>query len=452
MTIRTLVASIAIAVAAVAARAADDLKPTIQPIAAKYNAPAALAAVVKDGKVVGVGVCGVRAIDGVPAAIDDLSMIGSCGKAITRLLIARLVDQGKLTFDARLSALLPDVQMLDAYKSVTIGDVIGHRGGLQPYTEIGPRMTPHLFKPHSDATAARAAFIDHVLKEEPAAKPGERFVYSNAGYSLLGHIAERIAKLPFEQLAAREVFTPLGMRDARVALPHSEPARAHLRGHGREPGGYAVAPQRGGVPAFAPAGMMSCTIGDFAKLAATLVEIESDEPGKFLRADTARRIRELRPGGGKLANEGEPFFGGDGFYTATFALWPSRKMGIVVATNAGDNDAVCAAIAEALRAKYDPAASAVPVEDEPGVAPPRVPLGFSLDAQDADNCFVQDVTAQSLAEKAGLKAGDRIVAINGTPLSELPAAKLRGSLAQKKVTLRIERAGKTLEIVMERPD
>jgi CubicO group peptidase (beta-lactamase class C family) len=47
--------------------------------------------------------------------------------------------------------------------------------------------------------------------KEPRFMPGEKFEYSNSGYALLGLIVEAVAKKPFHEFMASEIFTPLGM-------------------------------------------------------------------------------------------------------------------------------------------------------------------------------------------------------------------------------------------------
>ncbi len=427
-----------------------DVSKLIDEVRVAHQAPGAVAAVVQDGKIVAIGAAGKRSIDGEePAQVGDVTMIGSCGKSATRLLIGRLADQGKLKLEDTLAALLPDVPMNAAYRDVTLAQIIGHRGGLQPYTEIGPLRTPHLFKLSGAPRERRAAFVAQVLSEEPVAPPGTREEYSNAGYSLLGHVAERVADRPFEELIRAEVFEPLGMRGAYVGVPHqaAERDKTYLRGHVRRPSGY-ERPQQTPPPlhVFAPAGMMTCTIEDFARLAAALCAAEAGA-GDFLSGKTAAAIRELRPGGGM---EGVPFFGGEGSYTAAFALWPSRKLAIVVGTNAGDNDGVCAATLEALRAAIDPDAASVPMPlADDGPRPANRPrFGFMLDARSADDVRVREVTPDMPAARAGLKAGDRILAIDGVPFSDIPQEKLRDHLAKPKITLRIERDGQQLDITM----
>ena len=160
-----------------------DLSALLSKVREQFHAPGVAAAVTRGGQLLAIGVSGVRGLDlQEPVAKSDRSMIGSCGKSATRLLIGRLVEKGKLRWDSTLAELIPDVKMREEYGSVTVGDIIGHRAGLPAYTRITPKDTPILFEQNGSPREQRAAFVAHLLSEPPTAPPKTRFVYSNAGY------------------------------------------------------------------------------------------------------------------------------------------------------------------------------------------------------------------------------------------------------------------------------
>lgn len=425
-----------------------DLAPVIEPVRAKYNAPAVSAAVVRAGKIAAVGATGVRSLKtNETVAVGDRSLIGSCGKSATRLLIGRLVDKGKLRWDSTLGELLPDVSMLDDYKSVTVGDIIAHRGGLQPYTMINPTKTPAVFAPAASPREGRAGFIQHLLSEKPAAAPKSKFVYSNAGYGLLGHIAERLSDKPYEQLMRDEVFRPLDMKSAMIGGPGEASNIAGWAGHLRQKEVFEPAPVRTALPAIAPAGMMSMSIEDFAKLAAALIEVEARRPNDFLGAKAIDKLPELRPGS---AGEGEIFFGGDGHYTAAFALWPSKGLGIVVESNAGDSDDLCRALIKAVREHSASELASVGGPQPADVDRPR--YGIQLEAEEGgSSLFVAGVESGSVAQKGGLKEGDKITAINGTPFEKLSLDDQMAQFRKSPLTLKIDRDGNEMTIQLKLP-
>lgn len=424
-----------------------DLAADIAAVREKFNAPAVSAAVVKDGQVLGVGVSGVRgATEKTAVEIGDRTLIGSCGKSLTRILIARLVDQGKLRFDSTLGELLPDVAMRDDYKSVTIEEVMTFKGGIQPYTRLTPQDTPIMFNLDGKPREQRAQFIAHVLGESPVAPPRTKWVYSNAAYSLLGHVAERVMDKPFEELIRDEVFKTIGMDSAVVGAPFADTNIPGWYGHQRTPEGFRQqARSRGRMPAMAPAGLMSCSIGDFAKMGAALVAIEAGKGVPFLSPEVAKRLPELRPD----AEEGTPFFGGDGQYTAVFALWPSKGVAIVAQTNGGDSDDVCRGLVEAARVAVAP--------DVPAFAPMitegKGKYGIRIQTvdDDDDQWEIASVEAGSIAEKAGLKAGDRIMAIDGKPIVDLAPRQRLEALKKSPVAIGVKRADEDVKITLETP-
>ncbi len=429
-----------------------DLNQSLSAVCEKLGVPGAAVAFVRDGEITAVGVAGVRQLgEKQPVQRGDLLMIGSCGKALTKLLIGRLVDRGLLQLDATLAELLPDVPMRDEYKTVKLADLMAHRGGIPPYTEIGPKMTPQLFNQTGTPTEQRAAFIKHLLNESPVAKPGTRFVYSNAGFALLGHIAERASRKPYEDTLREFVFEPLGMKSSFVDMPNSEPGRAGLVGHLRA--GNAYEPMRKGwkPPAtMAPAGMMSLSIDDFARFAAALAACQAGKPNDFLKPTTAELLREGQPGG-----EGAAFYGGDGFYTAAVALWPSKGVAIVVGTNAGENDQACDEIIKMARETCAPDLASGAAGGAASADSNRPRYGFKIrteGSESGDTMTIESVESGLPADRAGLKTGDRVVAINGDAIDKLTPEKRAEALRQPELKFTVERDGKRIDIAMKRGD
>ena len=90
---------------------------------------------------------------------------------------------------------------------ITIRHLLTHVSGLRPDVDLGDPWTGY------DAAIELAK--DEVLQSPP----GERFVYSDINFFLLGDIVGRVSGEPLERYTARHVFEPLGMTDTGFLPP-----------------------------------------------------------------------------------------------------------------------------------------------------------------------------------------------------------------------------------------
>jgi CubicO group peptidase (beta-lactamase class C family) len=317
------------------------------------------AVAIRGDRVVAEGVAGVRRVGQSDAiTLADRFSLASCTKPITALMVCRVIDAGTLAFDTTLAEALPDVAMREVYRPVTVAQLLTHRGGIPPYTQIrvDGGWTGALRDLKGSASEQRAEFVRRLLQEEPAAQPGTARNYSNAGYALAAFVVSRRTGRTWEALMESEVFRPLGMARAGFGRPRSpgrpdEPAR-----HLKEEAGYVPEPEpeREGdaLPALAAAGGVHCAIGDFARFASyELATIQGKDP--LLTPATARRWQELtQPPAAGAASGGRPrqFFGGSPAISAGCALWPAENAAVVVAVNGGGANAQ--AVIGAVKERY----------------------------------------------------------------------------------------------------
>ena len=76
------------------------------------------------------------------------------------------------------------------------------------------------------SSRARTKRIRRATEEVPLAAPGERFVYSDINFFLLGDIVRRVSGERLDAYARTHVFDPLGMKDTMFLPPESR-ARAN---------------------------------------------------------------------------------------------------------------------------------------------------------------------------------------------------------------------------------
>jgi len=233
-----------------------------------------------------------------PVRLEDRWHIGSCGKSITAVLYARLVERGDAEWGAPLPALFPDLTDTDpAWRTVTIDEVFVHEGGLsanldRKETVAAYQETRPLPEQRTAATAAALAVPPH--------RRGD-FVYSNLGYILIGAAIERLTGVPFESALATHVLEPCDVTSAGFGPPPD------LWGHGAgrqlrfgRLGTVSVGRGEPTTPddvhsdnpaVMTPAGRLHVTLGDWAKLQRIFLD------DGFLHPETIERL--LTPAAGR---------------------------------------------------------------------------------------------------------------------------------------------------------
>jgi uncharacterized iron-regulated protein len=103
-----------------------------------------------------------------------------------------------------------------------------------------------------------------------------------------------------------------------------------------------------------------------------------------------------------------------------------------------------------LRSGLADAVFALPPQASAQPEPPR--LGIQLE-QNQDSVQIAAITAGSLAEKTGLKSGDRLLELGGMPVKKVPPviAAIRQQPAGSWLPLRLQRGEATLDVVVKFP-
>ncbi len=165
-----------------------------------------------------VAACGQRRSDAPDLVTpQDLWHIGSVTKSMTATLLAVMQDDGQLSLTETLADLLPDMPMHQAWREVTLLNLLTHTSGLPANIPLSARTN----NPTTDALrlSARAELLAQLLAKPSRSTPGSKFRYSNLGYTLAGHCAEVRAQQPFQPLLRDRVWQPLGMHSAGFGPP-----------------------------------------------------------------------------------------------------------------------------------------------------------------------------------------------------------------------------------------
>jgi uncharacterized protein YbbC (DUF1343 family)/CubicO group peptidase (beta-lactamase class C family) len=304
-------------------------------IAAK-NLPGCVVAIGRTGGIGLIKSYGRRAIEPQKEemTVDTLFDMASLTKPIaTATSVMILVERGQLRLRNPVAEYIPEFAE-NGKEHITVEDLLVHRGGLIPDNSLDD------YADGSDTAWAKIYALD-------AENPGERFVYSDVGYLVLGEIVHRVSGKTIDQFAAENIFEPLEMRETGFkpeeslrsrAAPTEKEGDAWLRGTVHDP----RAARLGGVAGHA--GLFS-TAADLARYCDALLRgaRQATYAGVLSRATIAEMIRPRDVAGDRRAlgwdsrsrystNRGELFsdraFGHGGF-TGT-AMWIDPELDLFV--------------------------------------------------------------------------------------------------------------------------
>jgi CubicO group peptidase (beta-lactamase class C family) len=328
----------------------EQLKNFVDNARKAYDVPGVAIGLIDHGKVVFAGGLGVKEL-GKPEPIDadTLFMIASNTKALTTLLLARLVDQGKFGWDTPVIDVMSSFKLGDAQttREVNIRHLICACTGM-------PRQDMEWLLNSRDATP------ETVLKAlggmQPTSKFGELFQYSNLMAAAAGYIGGHVLYPNMELGAAydlamqKQVFEPLDMSlttfdyDRALLGDHATP-------HGLDVDGHTAVASMGindSIRAARPAGAAWSAVSDMLRY----VQMELDngllpDGKRYLSKEALLERRKPNVAIGTTATYGMGLMvdktwgvpvvhhGGDlaGFHSDMMWL-PEQGVGAVILTNA----------------------------------------------------------------------------------------------------------------------
>ena len=172
----------------------------------KKDSPGCALGVFKDGAIAYRRGYGMASLEhDAPITADTVFYAGSVSKQFTAMAAALAIKQGKLAYDDPIRKYLPELPpYADAIK---VRHLLHHTSGLRDYNTLlsiaGRR--------DEDAWDNRVVLQMTAKQTRLNFKPGDEYLYSNTGYTLLATIVERATGQPFAAFADANIFKPLGM-------------------------------------------------------------------------------------------------------------------------------------------------------------------------------------------------------------------------------------------------
>lgn len=137
-----------------------------------------------------------------PMTVDTVFDMASLTKVVaTTTAVMQLVEQGRLRLSDTVASVVPGFERYGK-GDITIRHLLTHVSGLRPDVDLGEPWTGY------------DAAIELARNEVPTSAPGERFVYSDINFFVLGDIVARLTGQSLDAYTKRAIFAPLGMVDS----------------------------------------------------------------------------------------------------------------------------------------------------------------------------------------------------------------------------------------------
>ncbi len=240
-----------------------------------------------------------------PMLADTIFDLASLTKVVaTTPAVMQLVEQKKLALDAPVARYWPSFAA-NGKGRITIRDLLTHYSGLAADLDLSSEWSGY------DTAMAM------IVAAKPQAQAGERYLYSDMNFEILGELVYRVSGETLDQYVAQHVFAPLGMTDTRFLPPQELRSRIAPTedndGHVHWADVHdATARWMGGVAGHA--GLFS-TADDLATYARMMLSGGVWHGVRILRARSVRAMthRASPPAGARARGLGWDLGGADGF-------------------------------------------------------------------------------------------------------------------------------------------
>jgi CubicO group peptidase (beta-lactamase class C family) len=198
-----------------------DVIAQVDKVFEKWNrtdSPGCALGVYKDGQIIykhGYGMANLN--DDVTITPETVFHVASMSKQFTAASILLLQQQGKLSIDDDVHKYIPELP--DFGERITLRHLMHHTSGLRDQWALldlaGWRYSKDLIT-NDDVMS--------VVTRQKALnfKPGEKYTYSNTGFTLLAIIVARVSGMSFREFTSKNIFEPLGMTHTHFRDDHEE--------------------------------------------------------------------------------------------------------------------------------------------------------------------------------------------------------------------------------------
>lgn len=310
-----------------------------------WNVPGLSLGIIKKGEVVFSNGFG-KKDEKEKMTIQTVLPIGSATKSFTALVLATLVEEGKLNWDTPIKNYIPWLKLADSVvtEKVTVRDCLCHRTGLPSHDVHGVFCTKE----------SRKEMVKDMQYLDFNCDFRSKLQYSNQMVMLAAYVGEVVSGQSWEELVQNRILKPLGMNNTYLTIESMKTSSDYAKGYvfnGQENMELPYMSLKG----IGPAGAINSTVEDMekyiifqlgdgspivskksmtemhkAQMLGTpyfwqMEEIQEANYGLCWFVDRYRGHRMLSHGGNTLG------------FSALMTLLPDEDLGIIALTNSNSN-------------------------------------------------------------------------------------------------------------------
>ena len=301
---------------------------------AKANSPGAAIGIYNDGELIYTQGYGMSNLEyDIPIKPNSIFHIASISKQFTNFAILLLEEEGKLSLDDDIRKHLPEIH--DFGKTITIRHLMHHTSGFRDQWQLlaiaGWRMDDVITKDH----IMKIILGQRALNFEP----GSEYRYSNAGYSILARIVDKVSGQDFSEFAQKRIFEPLEMDDTHIHDDHERIVPRRTYSYYPTDNGF-----KNGVLSYANDGATSMftTVEDMGKWIENMLhpDLGKSFVGRMRKKGKLNNGKEIDYGLGQSIGtyKGLDYAGhggADAGFRSSIRWYPEFDFGVVVLSNLG---------------------------------------------------------------------------------------------------------------------
>jgi CubicO group peptidase (beta-lactamase class C family) len=186
----------------------------VEKVLKTFDVPGIAVGIVKDDKLIHAKGYGVRSLV-TKQKVDENTLFGiaSNSKAFTAAALGMLIDEGKMTWDDKVTDHIPEFKMYNPYvtEEFTIRDLLTHRSGL------GLGAGDLMMWPDS-SNFTKKDIIHNLRYLKPVSSFRSKYDYDNNLYIIAGEVVERISGMTWEDFIEKRIMQPLNMTKSAASI------------------------------------------------------------------------------------------------------------------------------------------------------------------------------------------------------------------------------------------